>query len=132
IDTADTGSYYIRPLGRPVIECFLGGVFAQELERAGEAAAISFVIDELRDLLGADFARGLSPLAVTQWGQEKTIGGSYSHALPGHADARAILARPVSERLCFAGEACSAQDYSTAHGAWQSGIAAADWIDRSL
>jgi monoamine oxidase len=131
-DRADTGSYYLRPFGRPVIECFLGGTNARALEKAGEAAAVSFVIDELRTLLGAAFAKGLTPLAVTQWAQEPTIGGSYSHALPGHAAARAVLARPVSERLCFAGEACSAKDYSTAHGAWESGLAAADWIERGM
>jgi monoamine oxidase len=132
LDRAETGSYYLRPFGRPVIECFLGGAWARALEEAGEAAAVSFAIGELRHLLGADFARGLAPLAVTRWAQEPSIGGSYSHALPGHAHARAVLARPPSERLCFAGEACSTQDYSTAHGAWASGLAAADWIERSL
>jgi monoamine oxidase len=132
VDRAATGSYYLRPFGRPLIECFVGGTLARALEGAGEAAAAAFAIDQLRDLLGADFARGLAPLAVTGWAKETLIGGSYSHALPGHADARAILARPVSERLCFAGEACSAKDFSTAHGAWQSGLAAADWIGRSL
>jgi monoamine oxidase len=132
LDRAETGSYYLRPFGRPVIECYLGGTMAQRLEEEGEGAAIAFVTGELRVLLGADFARGLAPLAVTCWAQEQSIGGSYSHALPGHADARAILAAPVSERLCFAGEACSTQDYSTAHGAWQSGLAAADWIERWL
>lgn len=131
-DRAATGSYYLRPFGLPIIECYFGGAFARALEEAGEMAAASFAIDDLRRLLGAEFARGLSPLAVTRWGHEATILGSYSHAIPGHADARAILARPVSERLCFAGEACSKQDFSTAHGAWQSGIAAADWIDRFL
>ena len=132
LDRAETGSYYIRPFGCPIVECYLGGTFAHELEDTGEAAAESFVIGELRDLLGADFARGLAAMAVTRWAKEPSIGGSYSHALPGHADARAILGRPVNERLCFAGEACSQQDYSTAHGAWQSGIAAADWIERWL
>ena len=83
-------------------------------------------------LLGADFARGLAPLAVTAWGREPTILGSYSHALPGSADARAVLARPVSPRLCFAGEACSPRDFSTAHGAWETGIAAADQIAAAL
>jgi monoamine oxidase len=127
-DTAATGSYYLRPFGRPVIECFLGGAHARALE-AGDAAA--FAIDELRRLLGADFARTLSPLAVTRWAREPTIGGSYSHALPGHASDRAVLTRPVSERLCFAGEACHPFDYSTAHGAWETGIAAANWILQS-
>jgi monoamine oxidase len=131
-DRTATGSYYLRPFGRPVIECYLGGASAHALERAGAAAAVSFVIDELRALLGADFARGLTALATTRWAQEETIGGAYSHALPGHAQARAVLARPVDERLCFAGEACSPTDFSTAHGAWQSGLVAADWIERSL
>jgi monoamine oxidase len=115
-----------------VIECFLAGANARALERAGDAAATAFVIDELRALLGADFARGLVPLAVTRWGQAPSIGGSYSHALPGHAESRALLATPVSARLCFAGEACSPADFSTAHGAWQTGIAAANWIARHL
>ena len=35
-DSARTGSYYLRPFGRPVVECFLGGVLARELEAAGE------------------------------------------------------------------------------------------------
>lgn len=131
-DSARTASYYLRPFGRPVVECFLGGILARELEAAGKDAAVAFVTDELRTLLGADFARGLAPVAVTAWGREPTILGSYSHALPGSAGARAVLARPVSPRLCFAGEACSANDFSTAHGAWQSGLAAADWIASGL
>ncbi|HEX3835523.1 MAG TPA: FAD-dependent oxidoreductase [Steroidobacteraceae bacterium] len=131
-DRTATGSYYLRPFGRPVIECFLGGAWARELEHSGAAAAAAFAIGELRELLGADFARGLAPLAATRWAHEATIGGSYSHALPGHAAARALLARPVSERVCFAGEACSRTDFSTAHGAWRSGLDAADWIERGL
>jgi monoamine oxidase len=131
-DRAATGSYYLRPFGRPVIECFLGGAWAHALERAGGEAAVSFAIGELRELLGADFARGLGPIAATRWAHEQTIGGAYSHALPGQSEARAILARPVSERLCIAGEACSRTDFSTAHGAWQTGLVAADWVERSL
>ena len=131
-DDARTGSYYLRPFGRPVVECFLGGGLARELETAGEPAAVTFVTGELRALLGADFARGLAPLAVTAWGRQPTILGSYSHAIPGSADARAVLALPVSPRLCFAGEACSPRDFSTAHGAWETGIAAADQIAAAL
>ena len=113
-------------------ETFLGGTHAQALEDEGEAAAAAFAIEELRHLLGADFARGLTPIMATRWAHEPTIGGSYSHALPGRADARKLLRTPVSERLCFTGEACSPVDFSTAHGAWESGLAAADWIERGL
>jgi monoamine oxidase len=127
IDSAATGSHYIRPFGRPIVETFIGGEHARALE---EADAAAFAIDELRALLGADFARGLTPIATTRWAAEPTIGGSYSHALPGRASARAMLAAPISERLCFAGEGCSPTDFSTAHGAWKSGLAAGQWIEQ--
>lgn len=130
--SAHTGSYYLRPFGRPLIECFFGGTLARELETAGKDAAVAFAVKELRGLLGSDVARGLAPVAATAWGREPTVLGSYSHALPGHANSRAALARPVSPRLCFAGEACSPHDFSTAHGAWQSGVAAADLIAAGL
>jgi monoamine oxidase len=41
---------------------------------------------------------------------------------------RAALAEAVDGRLFFAGEACSLQDFSTAHGAFLTGIAAANAI----
>ena len=41
------------------------------------------------------------------------------------AECRAALAAPVDGRLFFAGEACSKGDFSTAHGGWHTGIAAA-------
>jgi monoamine oxidase len=68
----------------------------------------------------------LKPLAATSWSADRYAQGSYSHALPGKAGARAILARPVDQRLFFAGEACSPDSFSTAHGAYQTGIDAAD------
>ena len=127
-----TGSYYLRPFGRPVIECFFGGIAARAMEEAGDAGRFAFATEELGHCLGADFARRLQPIAGSWWHKEPTIGGAYSHALPGHADKRALLAVPVNERLHFAGEACSAIDYSTVHGAWASGIAAADRVEAVL
>jgi len=44
------------------------------------------------------------------------------------ADCRAKLALPVNDRLFFAGEACSSNDFSTAHGAYLTGVAAADQV----
>lgn len=129
---AATGSYYLRPFGQPVIEVFLGGAAARALEDAGDGAAEAFAREELGALLGADFARRLTVIAGSAWARCETIRGSYSHALPGCADARAVLARPVDDRILLAGEACSATDFSTAHGACQTGIAAADRLYGTL
>jgi monoamine oxidase len=67
----------------------------------------------------------LSPLAESRWALDPFARGSYSHALPGHAGARAVLAAPVDGRLFFAGEATSPNFFSTAHGARDSGERAA-------
>jgi monoamine oxidase len=39
-----------------------------------------------------------------------------------------VLAEPVEDRIFFAGEACSTTDYSTAHGAYITGVKAAAGI----
>jgi monoamine oxidase len=123
---AETGGYSIRPLGRQVIECFFGGPGARLVETEGLDAAIAFAKNELAGLFGADVRRCLTGIAATNWGQTDWIGGSYSHALPGQAAARALLARPVEGRLLFAGEATHPSDFSTAHGAYESGVRAAE------
>src|SRR5581483_3898401 len=92
----------------------------------GEAAFFDFAAGELAGLFGADFRRRIRPLAHHSWAADPFARGSYSYALPDKADCRAALAAAVEDRLFFAGEACSREDFSTAHGAYRTGIAAAD------
>ncbi len=88
----------------------------------------SFAADELAQLLGSDIRQRIAPLAATSWLGDPWARGSYSYALPGHADDRARLAAAVDGRLFFAGEATSPNFFSTAHGAYLSGIAAAEAV----
>jgi monoamine oxidase len=131
-DQAETGAYHFRPFGRPLIEAYFGGRLAEELEAHGELAFYDFATSELVALLGSDFARRIKPLQLHCWGTDHYAGGSYSYALPGKADCRRVLAEPVDNRLFFAGEACSRSDYSTAHGAYLTGVAAADQVVAAL
>lgn len=129
-DTATTAAYHFRPLGRPVVEAYFGGETARALEAGGEAAFVDFAVAELVAALGSDMAKRLRPAAFHAWGRDPLAMGSYSYAVPGHADDRAALAEPVDGRIFFAGEACSEVDYSTAHGAYISGVkAAAEILD---
>jgi monoamine oxidase len=128
----ETMSYQVRPFDRPAIYCFFGGRWAAALEREGEAGMFSFAAGELARLFGNDIRRRIAPLASTAWLQDLWARGSYSYALPGHADDRAVLAAPIDERLFFAGEACSPNFFSTAHGAYMSGLAAAEAALTSL
>ena len=128
----ETMSYQVRPFDRPAINCFFGGRFAAALEEEGEAAMFAFAAGELARLFGSGVRKQLSPLAATAWLRDPWARGSYSYALPGHADDRAALAAPVDDRLFFAGEACSPNFFSTAHGAWISGVTAAEAALTSL
>ncbi len=119
-------SYYIRPFGHPVIECFLGGAGAEVLDVEGPAAAFERGTEELVGLFGSQVRRSLRLLAASSWGRMNHIGGGYSHALPGHVGARKDLARPCEGRIFFAGEATHPYDYGTAHGAHDSGVRAAE------
>ncbi len=120
-----TASFHIRPFGRPVIESYFGGTTAEELEAAGADGAADVCIGLIADALGSAIRRRLRPLAVTDWSVDPHALGAYSHALPGHVADRDVLARPEG-RLFFAGEACSRDAYSSAHGAYETGVAAAE------
>ncbi len=121
-----TASYYIRPFGWPVVECFLSGEGARLLIEGGQAQAFSQAIDQLVRLFGSDIRRQLRPLAASNWAHQHRIGGAYSYALPGQAAQRGALAMPFDDKVFFAGEATNRTDYSTAHGAHDTGVRAAE------
>src|ERR1700687_5331428 len=97
----EMGTYHLRPFGQPCIEGFFGGRFAQALEDAGDGAIAAHSIDAIVSFLGNDFRRKLKPLKESRWSHDPFARGSYSHALPGHAGKRAVLAAPVDGRLFF-------------------------------
>jgi monoamine oxidase len=123
-----TAAYHLRPFGRAQIECYFGGSLAVELESAGEGAFYEFAVSELTGALGHDFAKRLKPIRLHRWGADPFARGSYSYALPGKSACRAQLAAPVDDRIFFAGEACSTHDFSTAHGGFNTGLAAAELV----
>jgi monoamine oxidase len=127
-DRTATGAYHVRPFGRPLIEAYFGGKLASELEANGASAFFDFAVSELAGLLGTSFGRRLKPIYVHCWGLDPFSRGSYSFARPGASDCRPRLAESVDHRLFFAGEACSITDYSTAHGGWHTGVAAAEQV----
>jgi len=130
-DKIGTATYHFRPFGRPHIEAYFGGRHAADLEDSGDGAFFDFAVSELTSLLGSDFARRVKPIHIHRWAADPFARGAYSYAVPGMADCRAVLAAPIDDRLFFAGEACSIGDFSTAHGGWVTGIAAADQVIRT-
>jgi len=127
-DRIGTAGYHFRPFGRPMIEAYFGGTKAAELEKGGDDAFFDFAVSELTHAFGGAFARRVKPITIHLWRRDPFALGSYSYALPGSADCRQTLAETVDERLFFAGEACSPHDFSTAHGGYKTGVAAADAV----
>jgi monoamine oxidase len=102
-----------------------GGIYARELEAAGNATAIDVAKEWLVKAFGSDVLSRIRRAVATGWGREPTIGGAWSVASPGRAGARAELRRPHAERVLFAGEACHDTLWGTVAGAWETGEAAA-------
>jgi monoamine oxidase len=129
---AETGSYTLRASGQPVIEGYFGGKFARELERQGDGALAAFAIEQICGALGNDMRKRLTPIIESRWARDPYSLGAYSYGSQNARTLRATLAAPVDEKLFFAGEHTSDKDFSTAHGAYRSGVRAADEVVRAL
>lgn len=125
-DPAKAVGYTLRPFGRPYIEAYFAGAEARDLDAEGPGAMIAFALEDLVDQLGSAVRSRLRPICETAWSVDPWARGSYSYARPGCFSARRELGRPVENRLFFAGEATHPHFFSTAHGAWLSGVRAAE------
>ncbi|MBK8538779.1 MAG: FAD-dependent oxidoreductase [Ardenticatenia bacterium] len=114
--------------GQPLILAFNAGDFGRRAEEMDEAKAVADCMASLRRILGPDLP---DPLAWQRsaWSRDPWAHGSYSYRPPGaSAKDHRLLATPVSERLLLAGEHCHARHPATVHGAWLSGLAAAEQV----
>lgn len=125
-DRIESAHMHLHPFGRPLVMAYFGGDLARDLEAQGLAAIADFAEGELVFNFGADVRGHFEPLAASAWMADPWAGGAYSFARPGATQARATLARPLQERIFFAGEATSLSDFATAHGAYTSGLGAAE------
>ncbi|MGH6619525.1 MAG: flavin monoamine oxidase family protein [Alphaproteobacteria bacterium] len=125
-DKADAMHFHVRPCGERVVGAYVGGRVCDALEKDGPAAMTALARERLKAIFGADIEKEIAGSVATAWRGDPEIGGGYSGARPGQAHRRADLARPLDGRLFFAGEATSIDFYSTAHGAYFSGVAAAE------
>lgn len=120
------------PFDTPLLIGFVGGDLGWELSAMGEAAAVDFAIQGLVEMFGADAARHVVGGGLTPWAWNPWTRGAYAAAAPGRFGARAALARPVGERLFFAGEALAGGLVQTCGGAFRSGARTAALVDARL
>src|SRR5215813_6170348 len=131
-ESARTAAILANISGTTLCTIEVAGKFGADLAAAGEPAMVSFALDWLAGLYGADIRRGVQRTSATRWNYEPWILGAFSAAAPGGQWARAALAEPVRDRIFFAGEATHETLWGTVGGAWASGERAADAVLRKL
>lgn len=119
-------AYY---LDEPILLAFNAGDFGLEIETWTDETIIADAMRVLRILFGETIPEPTAYL-ITRWGSDPFAGGSYSsYGVGATPEDRHILAETLEEVLFFAGEATTIEDYGYVHGAWLSGIRAAEELD---
>ncbi|WP_248309381.1 NAD(P)/FAD-dependent oxidoreductase [Bosea sp. Tri-44] len=123
-------SFELFPDDRDLVIGYCGGDFARDLSTAGPGAAREQVVDLLASMIGSEFRKAAGPVSFPAWWTDPFSHGSYSVCLPGHANARDILAEPIGGKLWLAGEATAGGGAMTAGGATLAGRTAAAAVAR--
>ncbi|TDL99538.1 MAG: amine oxidase [Flavobacteriaceae bacterium] len=130
-ETKDKFNYFVnlkKTNGLNALMTFAYGDYARSTEIMGDAQIISEIMTHLRDIYGSQIPEPKSMLR-TKWNSDENTLGAYSFTAVGtemkHFE---DLAEEVSGKLFFAGEHTEVDYFSTAHGAYLSGIREADKI----
>lgn len=115
-----------RTAGQPVLLAFHAGQHAREKETLSDAAMAAEAHESLKAMFGTGFPAPVA-VQVTRWSQDPFSKGAYSFNATGSGPKvrKALAGADWAGRLVFAGEACEARHFGTAHGAVLSGRAAA-------
>ena len=118
--------------GLPVLIALMAGESAHEAERTPDSEIVAQCLVQLRRIFGHRNVPQPLETIVTRWGSDPFARGTYSYvateARPGDYD---LIAAPISN-LYFAGEATIATHPATVHGAYLSGLRAANEVYESF
>ncbi|KAK9117973.1 hypothetical protein Scep_016066 [Stephania cephalantha] len=113
-----------KATGNPVLVYMAAGRFAYDIEKLSDEAAANFAMAQLKKM----FHNATEPIKylVSHWGTDRDSLGSYSYDVVGNsADLYDRLRAPVNN-LFFGGEAVNMDHAGSVHGAYSSGVLAAE------
>lgn len=117
---------FAKATGKPVLLGFLAADFAAKMETLSDGEIVDGAMAVLRTIYG-DAIPDPVDHQITRWNSDPFARGSYSfNAVNATPAMRTALAAPLGGRLFFAGEATEKRLFATAHGAYLSGLRAAD------
>ncbi|GGB48025.1 amine oxidase [Roseibium aquae] len=101
-------------------------------ERMSDPEMIADCMSALRAMFGDGISEPVGHLA-TRWSEDPHTLGAYSYAAAGNTPADFDrFAEPVANTILFAGEHTTFAHHGTTHGAYQTGLAAANLIEDQL
>jgi len=112
---------------QPVLLAFAQAGLGRTVDGTDDAGVVASAMAVARRM----YPGSPDPVAaqITRWGADPFAFGSYSFNAVGYDPAmRRALAQPVDGRLFLAGEATSGNDFATVHGAYASGLRAAEQL----
>ena len=117
-----------RATGKPILLGFNAAQFGASIEAWSDAEIVADAMRTLRTLYGSAIPAP-SDWQITRWGNDPYARGAYSYnKLGATPDLRDALASNVGSSLLFAGEATERQYFQSVHGAYLSGLRAANTI----
>ena len=124
-------SFEIRKREKEHMIFFFGGEKGFDVENFPDKY-YKRIIAFIKNQFGHPTANNIIKIIHTCWGKDPYTKGSYSFALPGHSSERELLKKPLEKKVYFAGEATIKNYYGTCHGAYISGVDAANEIISDL
>lgn len=122
---------FARPTQQPVLMGFNAAEFGRQIEGWDDPSIVRSAMGALRAMFGAGIPDPVDAL-ITRWHADPHARGAYScHVLGSRPSHRDDLAASVNGQLFFAGEATDREHYQTVHGAYQSGLRAAEEVLRT-
>ncbi len=119
---------YWRVAKQPVLLGFNAADRGREIESLSDNEIVASAMQTLRTLYGKRIPEPTG-FQLTRWATDPYALGSYSfNAVGSTPSMRKILAVPLKEKIFFAGEAAHSEHFGTAHGAYLSGLLAAEGI----
>lgn len=117
-----------RPTGKPILLGFNAADMGRAMEAWDDATIVAGAMRTLRTIFSSVVPQP-EAYQITRWNADPFARGSYSfNALGATPQMRDDLAQSVAGRLFFAGEATSRQYFGTVHGAYLSGLRAAEEV----
>jgi monoamine oxidase len=127
-DPARAMTFEAWPYESDLVVATFGGDYARGMAKLGETVAVDHALERFLKIAGGDARKVFRGGALAGWSEDRFSLGSYAVALPGRMKAREALAKPVGDRLWFAGEATAGVYSMTAGGAYIAGRDAAKQV----